>query len=114
MFDKKINCRFISKDANFTAAQLLALKLKQDSEWLTDDYLPTYLEPFLNSEEVRLGINDHGMVHAIFENKKTKPVFVDNYSWLGKLNYIDFLLYLCQTFFVFQALLNFFLLYFAY
>ena len=27
----------------------------------------------------------------IFENKKTKPVFVDNYSWLGKLNYIDFL-----------------------
>ncbi len=26
-----------------------------------------------------------------FNNKKTKPVFVDNYSWLGKLNYIDFL-----------------------
>ena len=26
-----------------------------------------------------------------FKSKKTKPVFVDNYSWLGKLNYIDFL-----------------------
>ncbi len=26
-----------------------------------------------------------------FKNKKTKPVFVDNYSWLGKLNYIEFL-----------------------
>ena len=25
------------------------------------------------------------------KNKKTKPVFVDNFSWLGKLNYIDFL-----------------------
>ena len=64
---KKLKCRFISKDANFTAAQLLALMLKQDSKWLTDDYLPTYLEPFLSSDEVRLGINCHGMVHAIFE-----------------------------------------------
>ena len=26
-----------------------------------------------------------------FKNKVTKPIFVDNYSWLGKLNYIDFL-----------------------
>ncbi len=26
-----------------------------------------------------------------FKNKKTKPIFVDNYAWLGKLNYIDFL-----------------------
>ena len=26
-----------------------------------------------------------------FNNKTTKPIFVDNYSWLGKLNYIDFL-----------------------
>ena len=24
-------------------------------------------------------------------NKKTKPIFVDNYKWLSKLNYIDFL-----------------------
>ena len=24
----------------------------------------------------------------VFKNKKTKPIFVDNYSWLGKLNYI--------------------------
>ncbi len=24
-------------------------------------------------------------------NKKTKPIFVDNYNWLGKLKYIDFL-----------------------
>ncbi len=26
-----------------------------------------------------------------FKNKKTKPIFVDNLSWLGKLKYIDFL-----------------------
>ena len=26
-----------------------------------------------------------------FNNKKTKPIFVDNYTWLGKLNYIEFL-----------------------
>ena len=25
------------------------------------------------------------------KNKRTKPIFVDNFSWLGKLNYIDFL-----------------------
>ena len=25
------------------------------------------------------------------KNKKTKPIYVDNYKWLGKLNYIDFL-----------------------
>ena len=25
------------------------------------------------------------------KNKKTKPIFIDNYSWLGKLKYIDFL-----------------------
>ena len=25
------------------------------------------------------------------KDKKTKPIFVDNYSWLGKLNYIEFL-----------------------
>ena len=24
-------------------------------------------------------------------NKKTSPIFVDNFNWLGKLNYIDFL-----------------------
>ena len=76
MFDKKINCRFISKDANFTAAQLLALMLKQDSKWLTDDYLPTYLEPFLTSDEVRLGINSHGNVHAIFEKDNTNGKFI--------------------------------------
>ena len=78
MFDKKINCRFISKEPNFTAAQLLALMLKQDSKWLTDDYLPTYLEPFLNSDEVRLGMNCHGMVHAIFENGETTGRFINN------------------------------------
>jgi len=26
-----------------------------------------------------------------FKSKNTRPIFVDNYSWLGKLNYIDFL-----------------------
>ncbi len=41
--------------------------------------------------------NNISSIKKIFEkllnikNKKTKPIFVDNYSWLGKLNYIDFL-----------------------
>ena len=26
-----------------------------------------------------------------FRNKTTRPIFIDNYTWLGKLNYIDFL-----------------------
>ena len=26
-----------------------------------------------------------------FQNKKTMPIFIDNYKWLGKLNYINFL-----------------------
>ena len=26
-----------------------------------------------------------------FKSKITRPIFVDNYTWLGKLNYIDFL-----------------------
>ena len=26
-----------------------------------------------------------------FSNKKTQPIFVDNFNWLSKLNYIDFL-----------------------
>ena len=77
MFDYKLNCKFISKDKDFTAAELLALKLKQDSKWLTDDYLPVYLEPFCSSKEVRLGINDHGMVHAIFENDDTTGRFIN-------------------------------------
>ena len=77
MFDYKLNCKFISKDKDFTAAELLALKLKQDSKWLTDDYLPVYLEPFLNSEEVRLGINDHGNVHVIFERGETTGRFIN-------------------------------------
>ena len=27
----------------------------------------------------------------VTKNKKTQPIFVDNFSWLGKLKYIDFL-----------------------
>ena len=66
----KLKTKFISKEKDFTAAQLLSLMIKQ-ADWLTDDYLKKYLEPFLTSESVRLNINDHGKVHAIFENEKT-------------------------------------------
>ena len=47
--DYKITTKFYSKSYDHTAAELFALKLKQDMKWLTDDYLPVYLEPFLNS-----------------------------------------------------------------
>ena len=76
--DYKITTKFYSKSYDHTAAELFALKLKQDMKWLTDDYLPTYLEPFLSSDEVRLGINCHGMVHAIFENGETTGRFINN------------------------------------
>ena len=52
------------------------------------------LEKFLNQKNIKkniLGIKKLFESLLDFKSKKTKPVFVDNYSWLGKLNYIDFL-----------------------
>ena len=48
----------------------------------------------LKSKEINRNISS---IKKLFEklllskNKKTKPIFVDNYSWLGKLKYINFL-----------------------
>tara|TARA_B100000214_G_scaffold101355_1_gene70827 strand:- start:729 stop:1970 length:1242 start_codon:yes stop_codon:yes gene_type:complete len=48
----------------------------------------------LNQKDINKNISS---IKKIFEkllyskNKKTKPLFVDNYNWLGKLKYIDFL-----------------------
>ncbi len=48
----------------------------------------------LKQKDIKKNISE---IKKLFEkllktkNKKTKPVFVDNYEWLGKLNYIDFL-----------------------
>mgnify|MGYP001170512231 CR=1 FL=1 len=48
----------------------------------------------LKQKEVKKNISN---IKKLFEklldikNKKTRPIFVDNYSWLGKLNYINFL-----------------------
>ena len=48
----------------------------------------------LNHKDIKTNIS---RIKKIFEkllhskNKKIKPLFVDNYSWLGKLKYIDFL-----------------------
>ena len=77
MHDYKLTTKFYSKSYDHTAAELFALKLKQDSKWLTDDYLPVYLEPFLNSEKVYFGINDAGNVHAIFKRGKTTGRFIN-------------------------------------
>ena len=49
---------------------------------------------FLKQSEIKKNI---ASIKKIFEklldtkNKKTKPIFVNNYDWLGKLKYIDFL-----------------------
>ena len=49
---------------------------------------------FLNQKDIKKNISN---IKKLFENllnfknKSTKPVFVNNYSWLGKLNYRDFL-----------------------
>ena len=48
----------------------------------------------LKQKDVKKNISN---IKKLFEklldikNKKTRPIFVDNYSWLGKLNYINFL-----------------------
>ncbi len=48
----------------------------------------------LNKKEIDKNIKSIKNVFNIFlksKNKQTKPIFVNNFSWLGKLNYINFL-----------------------
>ena len=48
----------------------------------------------LTSKEIKTNINGIKRIFKkllISKNKKTSPIFVDNYKWLGKLKYIDFL-----------------------
>jgi len=48
----------------------------------------------LNKKEIDKNIKSIENVFKIFlksKNSKTKPIFVNNYSWLSKLNYINFL-----------------------
>tara|TARA_Y100000590_G_scaffold263778_1_gene296022 strand:- start:134 stop:1375 length:1242 start_codon:yes stop_codon:yes gene_type:complete len=48
----------------------------------------------LDKKEINRNINNIKNVFKIFlksKNSKTKPIFVNNYSWLSKLNYIGFL-----------------------
>ena len=48
----------------------------------------------LEKKEIEKNIKNIQNIFKIFlksKNKKTKPIFVNNFSWLGKLNYINFL-----------------------
>ena len=48
----------------------------------------------LNKNEINKNIKSIENIFKIFlksKNSKTKPIFVNNYSWLSKLNYINFL-----------------------
>ena len=48
----------------------------------------------LSEKEIEKNIKNIEKVFKIFlktKNPKTKPIFVNNYKWLGKLNYIKFL-----------------------
>ena len=48
----------------------------------------------LSEKEIEKNIKNIEKVFKIFlktKNSKTKPIFVNNYKWLGKLNYIKFL-----------------------
>ncbi len=48
----------------------------------------------LSDKQIENNINNIKKVFKIFlktNNSKLKPIFVNNYKWLGKLNYIDFL-----------------------
>ena len=48
----------------------------------------------LEKKEIDKNINSIKKVFSIFlntKNSKTKPIFINNYSWLSKLNYVNFL-----------------------
>ena len=48
----------------------------------------------LSEKEIEKNIKNIQKIFRVFldtKNKKTKPIFVNNYDWLGKLNYINFL-----------------------
>ena len=48
----------------------------------------------LSEKEIEKNIKNIEKIFKIFlktKNQKTKPIFVNNYKWLGKLNYIKFL-----------------------
>ena len=48
----------------------------------------------LSEKEIEKNIKNIQKIFRVFldtKNKKTKPIFVSNYKWLGKLNYIKFL-----------------------
>ena len=48
----------------------------------------------LDKKEIKKNIDNIKNIFQIFlksNNSKTKPIFVNNYSWLSKLNYINFL-----------------------
>ena len=48
----------------------------------------------LSEKEIKKNIKNIEKIFKIFlktKNPKTKPIFVNNYKWLGKLNYIKFL-----------------------
>ena len=55
----------------------------------------------LDKKEINKNIKSIKNVFKIFlktKNTKTKPIFVNNYSWLSKLNYINFLREICKHF----------------
>ncbi len=55
----------------------------------------------LNKKEINKNIKNIENIFKIFlnsKNPKTKPIFVNNYSWLSKLNYINFLREIGQYF----------------
>ena len=48
----------------------------------------------LSEKEIEINIKNIKKIFNVFlktSNSKTKPIFVNNYKWLGKLNYIKFL-----------------------
>ena len=48
----------------------------------------------LSEKEIEKNIKNIEKIFKIFlktKNNKTKPIFINNYKWLGKLNYIKFL-----------------------
>jgi len=48
----------------------------------------------LSEKEIEKNIKNIEKIFKIFlktKNQKTKPIFINNYKWLGKLNYIKFL-----------------------
>ena len=62
--------QFKSLSPDHGVAELLAIKIKQESERIEDDKICSYFETLFNWGFISLGINDKGHVHTLYSDHK--------------------------------------------